>query len=254
MHNTFTSIVTPLTALMVFMGVLIVSFIIANFCTPTNFDQTRTKIFITCLAGFGVIITFLFYYGVVTLQQQQQRQAIITMTSNINKLLLKGIIDQKASDNVPYFTASLFPLLGLCDDNNSNIDTNDSDNTNSINSTDSKMNRCKATKDKDCVENKLLIFKLSYKIFSLWQELIIAMPFLDIENTSFVSNFLQRANSPILYEQWQLCKLDFNQETQRFGDLLFHYALPIKIHTPDVYVKTAHQLCNDQIYKDIMVD
>lgn len=228
MHNTFTSIVTPATAILVFIGVLIVSLLIAGFCNPGKFDTTRTKIFITCLAGFGVIITFLFYYSIVSLQQAQQRYAIIDMTSGINKLLLKGIVEDMhaASTKVPYFTSSLFPLI---------------------------CHSC-IEKDPDTVENKLLIFKLSYQLFSLWQELIIAMPFVDIDPASFLSNFLQRANSPHLYEQWQKTKIDFNKETQDFGDLLFHYSLPIKEKTTKIYVDTACQILKDPIYINIMKD
>ena len=225
MHNTFASIVTPATAVLVFMGVLIVSLLISGFCTPNKFDHTRTKIFITCLAGFGVIITFLFYYSVVTLQQAQQRQSIIAMTSNINKLLLKGVIDQISGDEVPHFTSSLYPLLNI-----------------------------KVEQDDDTVEHQLLIFKLSYKIFSLWQELIIALPFVDIEPLSFLSNFLQRANSELLYKQWQLSKLDFNQETQDFGDLLFRYALDIKTQTVESYICEAKKILKDPIYIKIMTD
>src|SRR5688572_9218711 len=107
MHNTFTSIVTPAMALFVFISILIVSLLIAGSCNPTKFDTTRTKIFITCLAGFGVVITFLFYYGVVSLQQAQQRLAIVNLTSSLNKTLLKGVMDQIhcASDKVPHFTS-----------------------------------------------------------------------------------------------------------------------------------------------------
>lgn len=227
MHNTFASIVTPVTALCVFIGVLIVSLLISGFCTPSTFDQTRTKIFITCLAGFGVVITFLFYYGVVTLQQSQQRYSIINLTSNLNKILLKGVMDQihHASEKVPHFTSTLFPLLKL------NVE-----------------------KDVCNVENTLLIYKLSYKIFSLWQELIIATPFIDIDDISYLCNFLQRANSELLYEQWQQCKIDFNKDTQNFGDLLFHYALPIKKQKPKIYRCIARQMLKDPKYLEVMKD
>lgn len=232
MHNTFTSIVTPVTALLVFIGVLVVSLLIAGFCTPSKFDNTRTKIFITCLAGFGVIITFLFYYSVVSLQQTQQRQSIINMTSNINNKLLKGIIDQiqEAGKQVPHFTTSLFPLLDI--------------------------SHISPIVDVDLIttDNALLIYKISYKIFALWQELIIAMPFVDIDPISFLSNFLQRANSHELHEQWKRLKIDFNLETQTFGDLLFHYGLSIKDKTPDIYIKTAKTMMHDPIYKKIMTD
>lgn len=225
MHNTFASIVTPATAVLVFMGVLIICLLIAGFCTPNKFEQTRTKIFITCLAGFGVVITFLFYYSVVTLQQAQQRQSIITMTSNVNKLLLKGVVDQISGEKVPHFTSTLYPLLKI------NVE-----------------------KDSDHVENQLLIYKLSYKIFSLWQELIIAMPFLDLDEHSFITNFLQRANSQLLHEQWKNCKIDFNKETQDFGDLLFKYALPINIQTPKSYTDASNKILKDMRYINIMKD
>ncbi len=227
MHNTFKSIVTPITALCVFIGVLLVSLLISGFCTPSTFDQTRTKIFITCLAGFGVVITFLFYYSIVTLQQAQQRYAIINLTSQLNKTLLKGVMDQihSASDKVPHFTSTLFPLLYL-----------------------------KVEKDDCHIENQLLIFKLSYKIFSLWQELIIATPFIDIDDISYLCNFLQRANSKLLYEQWIQCKLDFNKDTQDFGDLLFHYALPIKDQKPKTYRCIAMKMLKDPKYINVMQD
>jgi hypothetical protein len=226
LRNTYESIVTPGMALFAFVILLIVALLISGFCNPNKFDSTRTKIFISCLAGLGVFITFLFYYSIVTLQQAQQRNGIIDMTRNVNKNL-KNMMEElhESTSKIPHFILSLFPLL------NHDVD-----------------------KDEDNIENKLLKMKLSYKIFSLWQEIIIAVPFVDIDSHSFLYNFLQRASSPQLYEHWHDMKYDFNEETQQFGDLLFNHGLSIDEKTKDNYRKIANKIHCNSLYMDIMKD
>lgn len=222
--NTFKSIVTPTTALGVFIFVLIVALLISGFCNPKHFDHTRTKIFLYSMAAMGVFITFLFYYSIVTLQQSQQRLAILEATSNISSFLTKGILDQAccASTKIPHFTMSLFPLL---------------------------QHPC--TKDNDTEENILLKHKLSYKIFSMWQELLLAIPFIDIEPTSYLCICLQKANSKQLYEQWLLSKCDFNIKTQQFGDLLFKYAKQVQPNTK-AYCQASYKLLQNAQLRRIL--
>jgi hypothetical protein len=226
LKNTYQSIVTPGIALFAFVIILIIALLISGFCNPNKFDSTRTKIFISCLAGLGVFITFLFYYSVVTLQQAQQRHDVILMTSKINKSL-KQIIDEihDASSQIPHFTLSLFPLINHLHDD----------------------------LDQETIENKLLKTKLSYKIFSLWQEIIIAVPFVDIDSESFLTNFLQRATSQELYEQWCLMKFDFNMDTQKFGDLLFKHALTCE-KSSSAILKAVNKIHCNALYYDIMKD
>jgi hypothetical protein len=226
LRNTYASIVTPGMALFAFIIILIVALLISGFCNPCKFDSTRTKIFISCLAGLGVFVTFLFYYSVVTLQQAQQRNDIINMTRNVNKNL-KNMMEQihEASKDIPHFILSLFPLLTIHTD-----------------------------KDKDNIENRLLKMKIAYKIFSLWQEIIIAVPFVDLDSHSFLYNFLQRASSQELHEIWCQMKFDFNEDTQKFGDLLFKHGLTIKNKTCEEYKKMAHQIHCDSLYMEIMKD
>lgn len=226
-QNTYKSIVTPEMALFTFVLLLIVALLIAGFCTPSNFDNTRTKIFISCLAGLGIFITFLFYYSIVTLQQSQQRLNIIEMTNRINKSL-KHMIDQihTASATIPCFTLSLLPLI-----KHEHIDD-----------------------DAETIENKLLKTKIAYKIFSLWQEIITAVPFVDIDSLSILSNFLQRAHSKYLYHFWCDMKFDFNLDTQRFGDLLFKHALKITNKHPKSFTDAAYKIHHDPLYYDIMKD
>jgi len=226
LHNTYQSIITPGLALLAFVIILVLALLISGFCNPSKFDTTRTKIFISCLAGFGVFITFLFYYSVVTLQQAQQRNGVIIMTSKINKSL-KHLMDEiyEASEKIPEFSLSLLPLL----------------------------NHENTKNDEDTIENKLLKHKLAYKIFSLWQEIIIAVPFVDIDSESFLTNFLQRANSKLLHELWCHMKYDFNKDTQKFGDLLFRHGLDCK-KSHESFIKSANKIhCNTE-YLDIMKD
>lgn len=226
LHNTYKSIVTPGIALLAFVIILVLALLISGFCNPAKFDSTRTKIFISCLAGLGVFITFLFYYSVVTLQQAQQRNNIIEMTSKINKSL-KHIIDEihEASIKIPKFTSSLLPLL---------------------------QHNCECKEDMT-VENNMLKHKLAYKIFSLWQEIIIAVPFVDIDSESFLNSFLQRANSKELYDLWCHMKYDFNKDTQTFGDLLFKHGLTCNNHHQS-YIDAANKIHCSKVYLDIMKD
>lgn len=224
LQNTYQSIITPGIALFAFIILLIVALLISGFCNPHNFNKTRTKIFIYCLAGLGVFITFLFYYSIVTLQQTQQRLNIIEMTNNINQSM-KNMFEQihVASNKIPCFTMSLFPLI-KCDN---------------------------YKKDDDTDENKLLTTKVAYIIFSMWQEIIVAVPFVDIDSPSMICNCLQRANSKYLYDLWCDMKYDFNLDTQNFGDLLFKNALHI---TDKSFMKVAVKIHRDPLYLDIMKD
>jgi len=226
MNNTFTSIITPNVALGAFIIILLVALFIANLCNPKHYNTTRAKIFISCLAGLGIFVTFLFYYSIVSLQQSQQRYDIIRMTSHISKMLSHEVVNllQTASQKIPHFVSSLHPLL------QQQVDQ----------------------EDDDTIENNMLKYTISYKIFTLWQELLIATPFLDLDQQSYLCLFLQKANSPQLYDQWQKIKLDFNQETQEFGDLLFSYALPNKKQTVKRYHCLAKQILCHKKYLQLM--
>lgn len=228
MNNNFKSIITPGVALFIFVAILLVCLLISGFCNPNCFESTRTKIFLTCLAGLGIFVTFMFYYSIVSIQQAQQRIDTINLTSSLSQLLSKGVVDQLhiATEKIPKFTMSLFPLL-IC---KNKVSEDDIDNP----------------------ENCILKFKISYKIFTLWQELLLATPFLDIDKISYLCIFLQRANSKLLYEQWLIAKIDFNKETQLFGDLLFDYGLNIKKQTSKEYIKIANKLLCNTTFKNLI--
>jgi hypothetical protein len=217
-------LITPTTSLIVLAIVLLITLYITFTTSSTNFESTRSYVFMTVLAGLGVFITFLFYYGVVELNMIEQQLAKVqetARTDDLNNKMMNVITD--AVDIVPGFVASLTPIQNK---GSSYLDKAD-----------------------DTTNNRKLA--VSYTIFSVWQDMFIADRFTGNEPASYVSNYLQRANSTQLYEQWKLSYIDFNRSTQILGDLLFEYALPIKDHRPEVYHEVAKKYIKDPRYKRV---
>lgn len=221
------SFVTPGFAIFMFSLILIISGIAAwLYGSYNNYDIATFHTFIAVLTGLGVFVTFMFYFSVVELQQQQQQLFIIDETSRISKNVLNSILGEinTATKLIPQFCASITPL--------SHSPVLDPD----IVTTES-------------CSQKLV---LSYKIFSVWQDLIISARFINFDPISYVTNFLQRANSKLLFAQWTTSKINFNILTQQLGDLLFEYALPITNQTPETYVQAAQNLIIDNRFTSII--
>lgn len=222
------STVTPTVAIVVFVIILVISLLIAfNTKTFKDFDTSRVHIFIIALGGLGVIITFLFYYSVVELQQQDQQRSYLKETSRVSNQfttkLLTNIRD--ASSIVPGFVATITPLQ------NKGITPQPDPNTPQVIATR---------------------FTLSTQIFSVWQDVIYSKAFLNISQLAFVTNFLQMANSSQLYAEWQNAKINLSDRTQLYGDLLFKYGLPITVQTPEEYVRVATELVNSSEFAHIV--
>ncbi|HSW76875.1 MAG TPA: hypothetical protein VLG50_07505 [Candidatus Saccharimonadales bacterium] len=158
----------------------------------------------------------MFYYAVVSMQMQQQRQDIIASTSQLRKRLTDTMDElHRAHPQIPQFISSLFPLVDCHEQHDS---------------------------DDDCAANHLLRHQLANKIFAFWEEIIITLPFADLDCHSFVSHFLQRAHSPLLHKEWLLAKSDFNTDTQIFGDLLFEHAQGITNPCADSFLSAAKKI------------
>src|SRR5207253_983436 len=93
---------------------------------------------------------------------------------------------------------------------------------------------------------------LSYKIFSLWQDVLVSNKLIGFDPITYITGFLQQANSPQLWQQWEMVRNTFSSNTQTFGDLLFKYGLPITVQTPETYADTATALMTDPIYKTLI--
>lgn len=227
------ALVSPNIALVVFGVILIVSAIVAFiYKNYENYNVTWFHTFIAVLTGLGVFVTFMFYYNVVALQNQQQQLAALDELARINDSILNSVLNEmnNASNIIPNFVLSMTPLSNIACCTGCNIVTPEDPVT-------------PAT----CTEK----MTLSYRIFSMWQDVILSNGFINYDPISYVSNFLQRANSPQLYEQWLSSYLNFTSKTQQFGNLLFKYALPIKVQTPQNYVDVATTLIADPEYNSI---
>ncbi len=218
-------IVTPGAALLLLIAVLAVAIFITYKTPVENYNQSKAHVFMVVLAGLGVIITSFFYYGVVELNERQQRLSIVQETARIGNILVGELMSEIADSGkvIPNFAASVTPL----------------------------QNNFKSYPDQSIPEADFTRLFLSYKIFSVWQDVLISDEFTANEPLSYITSFLQRSNSKPLYNEWSKAKIDFNAQTQKFGDLLFEYALPITDQRPEVYVDTAKKLLSDPRYTQI---
>lgn len=222
-------LVTPNLALLVFIIILIIAAVVAwRMAAYGNYDASRYHTFIAILGGLGVFVTFMFYYNIVTLQQEQQQLAALAELNRLSDGLLNSIlVEMKAASTiVPNFVLSLTPL------------------TNTV---------CTSSAPPDPVTPEACTEKmaLSYRIFSMWQDVVLTNDFTSIDPVVYVTNFLQRANSSQLFDQWTVNRLNFVGDAQQFGDLLFEYGLPITDQVPQSYTTAANQLVNDPRFTNI---
>lgn len=227
-------------ALIIFASILAISAIIAWWMgSYTDYDKGSFHTFVVVLAGLGVIVTFMFYYNIIQLQCQQQQLAAMQEFSRLNDTVLNSVLDsiKESSNIIPNFVLSITPLTNaVC------CSTGTSGSTG-----------CTIPVDPDPVDPQTCTEKmlLSYRIFSLWQDVIVSNNFMPLDPTPYVTNFLQRANSQQLYVQWTVNKLNFAPYTQTFGDLLFQYGLPITNQTSQTYIDTAQLLIDDPQFQTI---
>lgn len=230
-------LVTPVFAIIIFVVIVVIAIIAAWWWADyTSYDKANFHTFISILTGLGIIITFLFYYNLLQLQQEQQELAAIQETARINDSVLNNLLDSmiQASTIIPNFVLSITPLTNeVCCANGATGATGCT-----IPTPEDPIN------PQTCTEK----FTLSYRIFSLWQDVIVSNRFLTRSQVPYISNFLQRANSTQLYAQWTANKLNYGSKTQSLGDLLFEYGLPITDQTPATYITTAEALIADPRY------
>ena len=176
------TIVTPAFALILLAAIMIGALLIA-FTSP-DFEKSKSKSFLACMSGLGVLITFMFYYSIVELQQQQQYLTFMAQTTSLshhlNEEVMKGF--DGATESVPYFISSLFPLTPPC------IPPSD-------------VGECdvKATTLKNMIAGR---------IFESWQTYILSTKFIIVDFTSYITLFLQYAHSQPLRTIWSTASPD----------------------------------------------
>lgn len=223
-------LVTENLAILVFLGIFIIALISARYFNDFEaFETHKLHTFLIVFGGLGAIITFLFYYNVLVLQSQQQASNQVDLIARLNTSIFNNLLEamNEAALVAPKFILSLTTLTNqtCC----------------GIDNTTEMCNPVACTKT----------MTLSYRIFSLWQDYIHIHDLIPVNEQSYICNFLQRANSSLLYEQWLLSKLNFDKDTEIFGDLLFSYGLPITLQIPKSYEDAAQALIQDPIYKNL---
>lgn len=231
-------LVTPNVAIFIFILIVVIAIILALWMKDyQSYDKSAFHTFIAILIGLGIFVTFMFYYNLVQLQHEQQNLVALQELGRINDSVLNSLLTNidEASKTIPSFVLSLNPLSVCCSD------------------TVSFANSCGITgpdpiNAQTCTEK----MSLSLRIFAMWQDVIVSNKIIKNNPLPYVSNFLQRANSSQLYEQWLVNKLNYAAKTQSLGDLLFQYGLPITVQLPQTYIDTAQQLINSQEFQDII--
>jgi hypothetical protein len=238
-------LVTPVIGLIIFGLILLVAILVAFYMKSyETYDRSTFHTFVAIISGFSIFITFMFYWNLLQLQAQQQQLAAVQELARINDSVLNSVLDgiTTASAIIPNFVLSITPLTNTacCD-----TGTGGTGNTGAA---------CPIPVTQDPITPQTCTEKmsLSYRIFALWQDFITSNRYIHYDATAYVSNFLQKANSPQLYAQWTVAYIDFNTYTQQLGTLLFEYGLPITEQTAANYQAVAEQLVADPRFQEII--
>lgn len=216
------TILSSTTGVWVLVGIAVFAIACAiYFSTFAKFDESRSHIFLTVFSSLGILITFLFYYNLVELQQEQQEIISIQQDGSLNTSIRVALSETvvKATPLIPYFVGSINPLV---------------DGYGTFNSS----------------EPKALTYKtsISQKIFTIWKDYLTLDAYITHDPTSYVCGFLQWASSDQLYELWILYRVDYSCKVISFGNLLFEYGLSIEQKTPEGYLELAKKFVNDERY------
>lgn len=204
--------------------IVVIAIVVAFFSgNPANYDKSRTKIFVTILTGLGIFVTFFFYYNVVDLQAEQQLMMSYDRIESIDDNMTENYINviQEHGSKIPKFVKSILPLQNhLLPD---------------------------LVVDETTFDAVALKYSLSNKIFLLWKDYISYYNYITSKdyNFSYLTNFLQRAHSKELKTFWESMKIDYSEDVQDLGDLLFKYS---KGSTIDDYHTQTCFLMKDPIY------
>lgn len=220
------SLISQEFGILVFLILIILAIVVSCWYEKYEvYDKGAFHIFVSVFCSIGVIITFLFYYNLLLLQNQEQQLESLQELSRINESIVNNMFDSinELSTVIPKFISSINPLNIYCD------------------------NYCLPD---DPINPQTTTAKstLSYKIFSQWQDVILSNKIIQFDPISHVSHFLQKANSKELYQQWEINKINFLEKTQKFGNLLFEYGLLITNQTPEEYSLSATRLLSDPRY------
>lgn len=170
----------------------------------------------------------MFYYALVSSDLEIQELQMSREVSRINNGITNMILDEieKSSLIIPNFILSITPLTSPAPQLHTTIDP--------VNP-----------------QTYTARMTLSTRIFMIWEYVLISKQLTKNDEASYITDFLQRANSKQLYELWKVSKINYNDTTQIYGDLLFEYGLKISEQQPEHYSLSAKQLLDDNRYQQL---
>lgn len=226
--------VTTQIAVAVFLLVVFMSISAALWQNPETYDVSRIHTFMVVFVALGTIITFLFYYSLVEIQEQTQRLTLVhelrNVNINIHDKLYPNIL--RSSKIIPRFIISLYPLV----------------NWNKV----CKHETTENSHTEDTVECIMEKYTISNYIFMIWQDVIRTSEYTSYDMGGYITQFLEYASSKQLYDIWVIVKINYDCHTQIFGDLLFEYVCEYQPKTLHDYTNIAKLLVKDKRYTDIV--
>jgi uncharacterized membrane protein len=178
-------IITPTIALIVFGIVVVIAIVMALLFSQAEYDTSSVRVFISVLAGLSIVITFLFYYSVVDMQQQERVLPLLAeqvrLSHHVHHDLSGALLASRES--APRLMNEL--LLGPA-----------------------------SRTELDIAE--LLV---SRQIFHSWQ--LVALASTSLDRLSYLTLFLQQATSQLLRLYWSSLRSNYVKRTQLLGDILF---------------------------------
>lgn len=221
--------ISPNIAIVIILIIIALVIFITLMVSPTSFREGRMSVFFATLAGFTIFVLFFFWYLLVVVNSKQQQLLINQETNQISGVMLATINNNMKSVAKidPAFILSINPLMPCC-------------------ATD--------VSETPEVDTSVCLAKssLAYDIFVVWKTTLTSDDFSSDGALAYITKYLQFANSQELFGYWLVNKINFNSQTQIFGDLLFEYALPIRKQKPHVYVNVAKRLIADSKFRQLL--
>lgn len=216
-------LITPKIALGTVVLVIILAFAVTVMVSGENYESSRVYVFVSVLGGLSILVTFLFYYSVVQLQQLQEQLFYLEQTSKMNIDVSKELYHQLISNIaiVPDFVKEVLPLQQFNYYSSFNTDSFETD------------------------QQTMAKFVLASNIFDYWQNVIFTGTYFKESPDAYICEFLQYASSPQLYSFWLKMRINYGPSTRNFGNLLFQYSKLLKNKTADEFERVSKRLYKD---------
>ena len=88
-------------------------------------------------------------------------------------------------------------------------------------------------------------YVIAGNIFDYWQNVIFTGTYFKENPNAYICEFLQYASSPQLYKFWVKMRINYGDNTRKFGNTLFQYAALVKNKTIQEFQRVA-----DRMYQD----